>query len=161
MKSNEILHILERDARTSAADLAAMTGQTEEAVRASVREYEALGTIRSYKTRVDWDKAGEPRVFAFIDVSAHPERGRGYDRIAERIYRYPEVHSVYLVSGSQDLRVVVEGRTMQEIANFVAEKLAPVEGVQGTTTNFLLKKYKDDGVIFHEPESDQRLAVTP
>ena len=87
MKTNELLHILERDARTSVADLAAMTGRTEDDVRAAVREYEAQGTIRSYKTRVDWDKAGEPRVFAFIDVSAHPERGRGYDRIAERIAR--------------------------------------------------------------------------
>ena len=161
MNPNEILHILERDARTSLADIAAMTGKTEDEVRAAVHEYEERKIVRSYKTRVDWDRAGDPRVYAFIDVSAAPERERGYDRIAERIYRYPEVHSVYLVSGSQDLRVVIEGRTMQEIANFVAEKLAPIEGVRGTTTNFLLKKYKDDGVIFHEPESDRRLMVSP
>jgi len=161
MRPNEILHILERDGRTTPAEIAAMTGQTEDGVRETIREYEEAGTIRSYKTRIDWDRAGEPRVFAFIDVAAQPERGKGYDRIAERIYRYPEVHSVYLVSGSQDLRVVVEGRTMAEVANFVAEKLAPTEGVNGTTTNFLLKKYKDDGVMFHEPESDRRLAVSP
>jgi DNA-binding Lrp family transcriptional regulator len=158
---NEILHILERDARTTPAQIAAMTGLSEERVERTVAEYEANGTIRSYKTRIDWEKAGEPRVFAFIDVSAQPERGAGYDRLAERIFRYPEVHSVYLVSGSQDLRVVVEGATMQEVANFVAEKVAPIEGVRGTTTHFLLKKYKDDGVIFAETEPDRRLAVTP
>ena len=157
----EVLRILERDARTTPAQIAAMTGLSEEWVRQMVAEFEADGTIRSYKTRVDWEKAGEPRVFAFIDVAAQPERGAGYDRIAERIYRYPEVHSVYLVSGSQDLRVVVEGATMQEVANFVAEKVAPVEGVRGTTTHFLLKKYKDDGVIFAETDPDHRLAVTP
>jgi len=110
---NEILHILERDARTTPAQIAAMTGLSEEQVEQTVAEYEAKGTIRSYKTRIDWERAGESRVFAFIDVSAQPERGAGYDRIAERIFRYPEVHSVYLVSGSQDLRVVVEGATMQ------------------------------------------------
>lgn len=157
----QILHILEQDARTSAAQIAAMTGLSEDAVRAAVAKAEADGIIRSYKTRIDWDRAGDSRVFAFIDVDAHPERGHGYDRIAERIYRYPEVHSVYLVSGSQDLRAVVEGRTMQEVANFVAEKLAPIEGVRGTATHFLLRKYKDDGIIFAESEPDRRLAVTP
>jgi DNA-binding Lrp family transcriptional regulator len=160
-KTNEILHILEQDARTTPARIAAMTGLDEPAVRKTIADLEASGTIRSYKTRVDWEKAGEPRVFAFIDVAAQPERGTGYDRIAERIYRYPEVHSVYLVSGSQDLRVVVEGATMQEVANFVAEKLAPIEGVRGTATHFLLKKYKDDGVLFVDSEPDRRLAVMP
>jgi DNA-binding Lrp family transcriptional regulator len=158
-KKNEILHILERDARTTPGQIAAMTGLSEERIRQTVATLEAEGTIRSYKTRIDWEKAGEPRVFAFIDVAAQPERGAGYDRIAERMYRYPEVHSVYLVSGSQDLRVVVEGATMQEVANFVAEKVAPIEGVRGTTTHFLLKKYKDDGVIFAESDPDERLAV--
>lgn len=160
-KTNDILHILERDARATPAQIAAMTGQTEAAVKESIAAFEADGTIRRYKTRVDWEKAGEPRVFAFIDVAVTPERGTGYDRIAERIYRYPEVHSVYLVSGAQDLRVVVEGKTMQEVANFVAEKLATVEGVRGTATHFLLKKYKDDGDLFVDTETDRRLAVTP
>lgn len=160
--TNEILQILERDARTTPSQMAAMTGAGEAEVKAAVAELEASGTIRSYKTRVDWEKAGTPRVFAFIDIAAHPERGTGYDRIAERIYRYPEVHSVYLVSGSQDLRVVVEGKTMQEVANFVAETLACIDGVRGTTTNFLLKKYKDDGIVFAgETEEVHRLAVTP
>ena len=158
---NEILHILARDGRTTAAQIAAMTGRSEEDVREAIAGYEADGTIRHYKTRIDWEKAGEPKVFAFIDVAVRPERGTGYDRIAERIYRYPEVHSVYLVSGAQDLRVVVEGKTMQELANFVAEKLAPIEGVRATTTHFLLKKYKDDGDLFVDAEPDRRLAVTP
>jgi DNA-binding Lrp family transcriptional regulator len=157
----EILRILERDARLSAAQLAAMTGKSEGEVAAAIAAAELAGVIRSYRTRVDWEKAGAGRVYAFIDVAAQPERGTGYDRIAERIYRYPEVHSVYLVSGSQDLRVVVEGKTMQEVANFVAEKLATIDGVRGTATHFLLKKYKDDGDIFGDVPSDERLAVTP
>jgi DNA-binding Lrp family transcriptional regulator len=158
---NDILRILERDARLAPARIAAMTGRSEQDVRAVIAGFESAGTIRSYRARIDWEKAGEPRVFAFIDVDAQPERGTGYDRIAERIYRYPEVHSVYLVSGAQDLRVVVEGKTMQEVANFVAEKLATIDGVRGTATHFLLKKYKDDGDLFTDPEPDERLAVAP
>ena len=157
----EILRILERDARISVEKLAAMTGRSAESVRKTIAAAEADGRIRAYRARIDWEKAGEERVFAFIDLAVQPQRDLGYDRIAERVYRYPEVHSVFLVSGSQDLRVVVEGKTIQDIANFVAEKLAPLDGVRGTTTNFLLKKYKDDGVVFHEPTADRRLAVAP
>jgi DNA-binding Lrp family transcriptional regulator len=127
----QILHVLESDARTTPDQIAAMTGLSVDEVQSAVVSFEEKGLIRSYKTRVDWERAGEPRVFAFIDVDAQPERGTGYDRIAERIYRYPEVHSVYLLSGSADLRVVVEGATMQSVANFVAEKLAPIEGRAG------------------------------
>lgn len=159
---NAVLHILEKDARTPAAAIAAQTGATEAAVAEIIVDAEKEGLIRSYRTRVDWERAGEPRVFAFIDVAAQPERGSGYDRIAERIYRFPEVHSVYLVSGTLDLRVVVEGLTIQEVANFVAERLATIEGVKATQTNFLLKKYKEDGVLFTGGENeDRRLAVTP
>ena len=157
----KVLHILEKDARVTPDRIAAMVGASEDHVRALVEDCERDGLIRSYRTRVDWEKAGEPRVFAFLDVAAQPERGRGYDRIAERIFRYPEVHSVYLVSGSQDLRVVVEGRTIQEVATFVAEKVATIEGVRGTTTHFLLKKYKDDGDLFVDDPADPRLAVSP
>lgn len=157
----DVLRILEKDARTTAAQIAAMTGREAADVAAAIAELEADGAIRSYRARIDWDKAGDSRVYAFIDVAAQPERGTGYDRIAERIYRYPEVHSVYLVSGSQDLRVVVEGTTMHQVANFVAEKVATIDGVRGTATHFLLKKYKDDGDIFAETTTDDRLAVTP
>lgn len=158
---HDILRILEGNARATAAQIAAMTGRNEAEVQDAIAAFEAEGVIRRYRTRIDWEKAGEPRVFAFIDLAVTPERGTGYDRIAERIYRHPEVHSVYLVSGAQDLRVVVEGRTMQEVANFVAEKVATIEGVRGTATHFLLKKYKDDGDLFVDTEPDRRLAVSP
>ena len=156
----EVLRILEKDARLSTAQLAAMTGKSEAEVAATVATAEKAGVIRSYRTRIDWEKAGAGRVYAFIDVAAQPERGTGYDRIAERIYRYPEVHSVYLVSGSQDLRVVVEGKTMQEVANFVAEKLSPMENVTGTVTHFILQKYKEDGDMLKKAKKDKRQAIT-
>jgi DNA-binding Lrp family transcriptional regulator len=110
---------------------------------------------------VDWERAGEELVSAFIDVSVMPERGTGFDEIAERIYRYPEVRSVYLVSGGYDLRVIVEGTSIKEVANFVAEKLATIDRVTATNTHFLLKRYKENGDIFAEAEADHRLLVSP
>ena len=107
------------------------------------------------------EKLGEEKVFAFIDVRVTPERGVGFDDIAERIYRFPEVHSVYLVSGTHDLRVVVVGDDMKSVAFFVAEKLATIDRVQSTSTHFLLKKYKADGIIFEAPEPDRRLVIAP
>jgi DNA-binding Lrp family transcriptional regulator len=157
----QILSILERDARTPAAKIAVMLGKPEDEIAKAIVDMEKRGVIRRYKTVIDWEKAGKERVFAFIDVRVTPSRGVGYDEIARRIYEYPEVHSVYLVSGDYDLRVVVEGKTMQEVAFFVAERLATLEGVLSTRTNFLLKKYKDDGDIFDEPGEDFRLAVAP
>lgn len=157
----EILKILERDARVTAEQIAVMTGLSEEDVRKQIRDWEQSGVIRRYKTVIDWEKYGEEKVFAFIDVSVQPARGTGFDSIAERIYRFPEVHSVYLVSGAQDLRVVVEGRSMKEVADFVAQKLSVIERVNSTSTHFLLRKYKDDGDIFAESEADHRLKVTP
>lgn len=157
----QILDILGIDARTTPAKIAVMLGKTEDEVTRAIEELETSGVIRRYKTVVDWEKAGRELVFAFIDVRVTPSRGVGYDDIAKRIYNYPEVHSVYLVSGDYDLRVVVEGKTMREVAFFVAERLATLESVLSTRTNFLLKKYKHDGDVFEEPESDSRLAVTP
>ena len=157
----QILSILERDARTSAEKIAVMLGKPEDAVAKAIEDMEKRGVIRRYKTVIDWEKAGKEQVFAFIDVRVTPSRGVGYDEIAGRIYKYPEVHSVYLVSGDYDLRVVVEGKAMQEVAFFVAERLATLDGVLSTRTNFLLKKYKDDGDIFEEPGEDYRLAVSP
>lgn len=159
--NKKILSILERDARTSPEKIAVMLGEPEAAVIKAIEEMEASGIIRRYKTVIDWAKAGKERVFAFIDVRVTPSRGVGYDEIARRIYKYPEVHSVYLVSGDYDLRVVAEGKTMQEVAFFVAEKLAPLDGVLSTRTNFLLKKYKDDGDLFEDQGEDFRLAVAP
>lgn len=157
----EILKILESDSRLSPEEIATMTGRTEDEVRQVIADCEKKGVIRRYKTVIDWEKAGEERVFAFTDVSVSPERGVGFDDIAERIYRYPEVHSVYLVSGTHDLRVVVGGDSMKEVAFFVAEKLATIDRVQGTSTHFLLKTYKADGDIFETPAPDRRLAVAP
>lgn len=157
----EILRILEEDARLSPEEIAAMTGKTPDEVRAAIDEYERTGIIRCYKAIIDWDKLGDEQVYAFIDVRVTPERGVGFDDIAERIYRFPEVHSVYLVSGTHDLRVVVGGTDMKEVAFFVAEKLSTIDRVQSTSTHFLLKKYKADGVIFGAPEPDRRLVVAP
>jgi DNA-binding Lrp family transcriptional regulator len=157
----DILTILERDARASVERIAEMTGQTEADVRGQISDWERSGVIRRYKTVVDWELAGDERVFAFIDVSVMPERGTGFDEVAERIYRYPEVRSVYLVSGGHDLRVVVEGPTIKEVANFVAEKLATIDRVTATNTHFLLKRYKEDGDVFAEAEEDHRLLVSP
>jgi DNA-binding Lrp family transcriptional regulator len=157
----EILRILDEDARLSPEEIASMTGKSPEEVRAIIEDCEQKGIIRRYKTVVEWEKLGEEPVIAFIDVKVSPERGVGFDDVAERIYRFPEVRAVYLVSGLHDLRVQVTGKSMKEVAFFVAEKLATIDRVQSTNTHFLLKRYKEDGVIFGAPEEDRRLAVTP
>ena len=157
----QILKILESDARTSPDKIAVMLGTSKDEVIKTIDKLEKTGIIRSYKTVIDWEKAGRERVFAFIDVRVTPTRGVGFDDVAKRIYNYPEVHSVYLVSGDYDLRVVIEGKTMREVAFFVAERLATLEGVLSTKSSFLLKKYKVDGDIFDEPAADERLAVSP
>lgn len=158
---DEILTILARDARTSPETIATLTGRPVAEVRAAIAEYESRGIIKHYKTIVDWERAGVERVFAFIDVKVVPAREVGFDAVAERIYRYPEVHSVWLVSGGSDLRVVVEGETMRQVGRFVAEKLSTLEGVTGTATHFLLRRYKEDQDLFVEVEGDQRLVVSP
>lgn len=157
----EILRILEEDCRTSVQDIAAMTGKTTEEVQSIISECEEKGIIKAYKAVIDWEKAGEQTVYAFIDVKVSPEKGVGFDDIAARIYNFPEVHSVYLVSGVYDLRVVVGGKSIKDVALFVAEELSTIDRVQSTTTHFLLKRYKSDGVIFGDAGVDRRLAVTP
>jgi len=157
----DILKILEEDSRLTPEEIASMTGKSVDEVKSIIAECEQKGIIRCYKTIIDWEKVGEERIFAFIDVKVTPARGVGFDDVAERIYRFPEVHSVYLVSGMHDLRVVVEGNDMKEVAFFVAEKLATLDRVQSTSTHFLLKKYKSDGIIFEAQEVDRRLAITP
>lgn len=157
----EILRLLESNAHLTPDQIAEMTGRDREEVARSITEAQKKGIIRGYKTVIDWERAGEERVYAFIDVRVSPERGSGFDDVARRIYRFPEVHSLYLVSGQADLRVVVVGRSMKEVAYFVSEKLAPLDQVRSTETHFVLKKYKEDGEIFEDQEPNRRLAVTP
>lgn len=157
----EVLKILEEDALITPEEISTMTGLPVDEIKAIIEDCRQKGIIRCYKTIIDWDKVGEEQVYAFVDVKVTPERGVGFDRIAERIYRFPEVHSLYLVSGAHDLRVVVGGTDMKAVAFFVADRLATLDRVQSTSTHFLLKKYKADGVVFEEQEEDKRLPIIP
>ncbi|MDI6794412.1 MAG: Lrp/AsnC family transcriptional regulator [bacterium] len=158
----KILKLLEHDAKIKPEQIAALLALPEEEVKRQISELEESKTIVQYKTIIDWEKvAGGDMVYAFIEVKVTPERDLGFDAVAKRIYRFPEVHSLYLISGDYDLAVVVEGKTMKEVAYFVAEKLATLEHVQSTATHFVLKKYKVDGEILGEVEKVKRLPVTP
>lgn len=159
--TQRILRLVERDARAEPTEIAAMVGVTEEEVRRTLRECEENRTIRRYKTVVDWEKVGDESVIALIDVRVSPAREVGFDDVAGRIYRYPEVLAVSLVSGGFDLHVVVRGPSFKDVALFVAEKLATIDRVNSTATHFLLRRYKEDGEILVEQEEDRRLAVTP
>ena len=156
----EILEILEKDARTKPEQIATMLNKSTSEVEEAIKKAEAERIILKYKTMINWEKIGEGEVLAFIEVKVQPQRDKGFDEIAERIYRFPEVRSVYLVSGDYDLAVLVRGKTMQEVAGFVAQKLAPMESVQGTVTHFLLKRYKEDGEIITGEEKPRRLPLT-
>jgi DNA-binding Lrp family transcriptional regulator len=153
-----ILRMLEADCRLTTAQLAERSGMTEDAVRAVIAEAEAKGILRRYKAVVDWERAGvDPVTYAFIEVKVMPQREVGFDEVANRIMRFDEVHSLYLMSGTYDLHVVVGGKDIRAIATFVATKLAPLEGVQGTATHFVLKRFKMDGDLMEEPEQSERL----
>ncbi len=152
----DILKVLENDARTTNQQLAAITGQSEAEVAKTVEKAEQDQVIVKYKTIVNWDKVGDEHVYALIEVKVAPQRDVGFDSIAERIYRFPQAHTVYLLSGTFDLLVIVIGKTIQEVANFVSQKLAPIEGVQSTVTHFMLKKYKEDGEILGAKEDLKR-----
>jgi DNA-binding Lrp family transcriptional regulator len=156
----EILKTLEKDARISPSQLATMVGMEEGEVKKKLKEYEQKGIILKYKTAINWEKAGKETVYALIDVKITPERDRGYDAIAERVMRFPEVKTLYLISGTYDLSVLVVGNSMKEVAAFVAEKLAPLEQVQSTVTHFILKRYKEDGDILFDKEESKRLAIS-
>ncbi len=159
-KEKEILRILGENARLSDAEIARMMGIEEEEVHKIIAGLESKGIIRKYKAVINYEKAGIETVQALIDVKVGPERDTGYDSVAERIARFPEVQSVRLVSGEYDLSVLVSGKTMHEVAYFVAEKIAPLEQVRNTLTHFLLKTYKENGEIYGEEEQGKRLAVT-
>ena len=152
----EILTLLENDARLSTEQLSVMLKRDKSEIEKEIRELEKNGTILGYKTIVDWEKTEKDPVTAMIDVKLTPQRDRGFDRVAEKIYNYPEVKSVYLMSGAYDLSVVIEGKTMKEVALFVSQKLSTIEAVNSTATHFVLHKYKDKGVLYDAPEIDER-----
>lgn len=156
-----LLELIERDAKRTAEELAAMLGRPTAEVKEQIKKLEQSKIILSYNTLINWEKYGEDTVTATIEVKVTPQREVGFDAIAERIYRFDEVRSVYLMSGGFDLLVMIEGKSLKEISNFVSTRLATIEGVTGTRSNFMLKTYKKDGVIVNDQERDRRLAVTP
>ncbi|NDL66756.1 Lrp/AsnC family transcriptional regulator [Anaerotalea alkaliphila] len=157
----QILKAIELNGKRTVEDLALMLGNPESEIAAEISEMEKERIICGYHTLINWDKTGVEKVTALIEVKVTPQRGQGFDKIAERIYNFKEVKAVYLMSGGFDLTVIIEGATMKEVALFVAQKLAPLESVLSTATHFVLKKYKDFGVVLDEPVKDERMAVTP
>ena len=155
----QILEALEKDARLTPEQISTMTGISVAEIKKAIKKAEADHAILKYKTIIDWSKLGEEQVMALVEVKVVPQRNVGFDAIAERIYRFREARSVYLASGAYDLAVLVAGKTMQEVAVFVSEKLATLETVQGTVTHFILKKYKEDGVILEDDSEPRRLGV--
>jgi DNA-binding Lrp family transcriptional regulator len=156
---DEILEILEKNGRASEEEIALMLNKSVEEVRGAIKRLETDNVIVGYNTLINWEKSDRENVIALIEVKVTPQRGQGFDKVAERIYRYPQVKACYLMSGGFDLTVIIEGREMKEVALFVAEKLAPLEGVLSTATHFVLKKYKDEGVVFADKELDDREAL--
>ncbi len=156
----KILELLERDAKLTAEQVAVMLDREPAAVAAQIKEFEEKNIIVGYKTVVNWENTDHEPVSAMIELKVTPQRGEGFDEVAKRIYQYEEVSSVYLMSGGFDLTVIIEGKTMKEVALFVAEKLAPMEQVLSTATHFVLKKYKVDGVILNDKPEDTREVIS-
>ncbi len=158
---DSLLKLIRENAAWKPADLAAMLNLTEAEVIARIKRYESEGIILSYRAILNEEKLGVEAVRAVIEVKITPERGGGFDRLAERISKYSEVQSCYLMSGGYDLLVVVQGHTLREVATFVSEKLATVQGVISTATHFMLKPYKEQGVLMKNDVNEERLAVAP
>ena len=156
-----LLDILQEDCRLPLEKMAVMTGASVEDVAASIDDLEKRKIILRYGPMINWDKTDRERVEAMIEVRVTPQRDMGFDAVARRIYRFDEVKSVYLMSGSYDLLVLVEAHTLKELAAFVSGKLSPLETVTGTATSFVLKRYKEEGVIFENEDTDRRLVITP
>ena len=157
----KILTFIEKNSRIDLKELAIVLGVDDVTVANELEAMEAENIICSYHTLIDWDKTGIEKVTALIEVRVTPQRGMGFDKVAERIYNYPEVNSVYLISGSFDFMVTIEGRTLREVSQFVSDKLSPLESVLSTKTNFILKKYKDHGTVMAEQKKDERELMTP
>ena len=157
----KILTFIEKNSRIDLKELAIILGVDESVVMNELEVMEAEHVICGYHTLIDWDKVGVEKVMAMIEVRVTPQRGLGFDKVAERIYNYPEVNSVYLISGGFDFMVTIEGKTLREVAQFVSEKLSTLDTVLSTKTNFILKKYKDHGTILAEKSKDERIQMIP
>jgi DNA-binding Lrp family transcriptional regulator len=157
----ELLRIIEKNSRMNTKELAVILGVAEDVVAEELKTLEDEGTICGYHTMVNWENVSTETVTALIEVKVTPQRGQGFDNIAERIYNYPEVESVYLMAGGYDLMVILEGKTIREVSGFVSEKLSGLETVTGTATHFILKKYKDHGTVLGKKKEDTREIVTP
>ena len=157
----EILNILDKEkGNVSRAKIAQMLGMEEKEVADKIEKMEKENVIVGYKTIVNWDKTDKDVVVALIELRITPKRGEGFDKVAERIYKYPQVKSLYLMSGAYDLAVTIEGKSMKEVALFVAQKLAPMDSIISTATHFVLKKYKEEGIVFEDDEKDTRQVIT-
>ena len=154
--NTKLLRLLEDDCTLTREQLASMADMTVEEVNAAIKEYEEQKIVLGYKAIVDWDRTDRESVTALIEVKVTPQRGAGFDRVAERIYQYDEVESVYLMSGAFDLTVIISGRTLKEVAQFVGERLSTLEDVTGTATHFILHKYKEKHLIFEKQEKQER-----
>ncbi len=161
MMKEKILAIIEKNSRINVHDLAVLLGESEIAVANAIGEMERENVICGYHTLINWDNTSEEKVVALIEVKVTPQRGMGFDKIAERIYNYSEVNACYLMSGAFDFTVILEGKTMREVAQFVSDKLATLDAVLSTATHFVLKKYKDHGTVLAQENKDERMLVTP
>ncbi|MBF1248777.1 MAG: Lrp/AsnC family transcriptional regulator [Lachnospiraceae bacterium] len=157
----KILAVIEKNSRIDLKELAILLGENEVNVANEISNMEKEGIICGYHTLINWDNTSTEKVVALIEVKVTPQRGMGFDKIAERIYQFSAVSAVYLMSGSFDFTVIVEGKTMREVAQFVSDKLSPMESVLSTGTHFILKKYKDHGTILTENKTDERQLITP
>lgn len=156
----KILNYIERNSRVKLDELAVILGLDEVEVANEMAAMESEGIICGYHTLIDWDKVTQERIHALIEVRVTPQRGKGFDDIAERIYKYPEVSSTYLISGAYDLLIFMEGKTLREISSFVSEKLSTLDSVISTTTHFVLRKYKDNGTILNKKKEDERIMMS-
>ncbi len=161
MNEIKLLNLLQDNPKISATDLADILNETENAINEKIEELEKKKIICGYHTVINWDKTNSDHCSAIIEVSAKPERNKGYDEVAGKIARYPEVSDLFLMSGKSEFMVFIDGKTMREIADFVGQKLAPIEGVTQTVTCFILKQYKVEGILLEEEVKDQRMIVTP
>ena len=159
-KREKILTFIEKNSRIDLKELAIMLGEEEADVAKELAAMEEEHIICGYHTLIDWEKTSIEKVNALIEVRVTPQRGRGFDSVAERIYNYPEVNAVYLISGGYDLLVTLEGKTLREVSQFVSDRLSTLDSVLSTKTNFILKKYKDHGTVIAKPKEDERMLVS-